>query len=277
MGRMQMSPDDHMQSIVVAYRGRLSEKLKAELAEDKLSDGAEDNTKQEFGRWPTTWWQQFSVLLRRGVRERKHGSFALLKIIEIGIFFFMCGFWGFFPLLDTIATFPPEHKMLEKERSSGTYRLFSYFMSRIVSDLPMELVLPTLFLTITVSVAQGLGLALGALVMDHELAMTLGTVFMLSFQLVGGFFVQQVPRFIAWMKYLSFVHYSCKLLLGSQYKTAETYPCDNGGICVIADYPSIKMVGLDGQLISVIALVIMLVGYRLIAYVALMRIGVTRK
>lgn len=212
----------------------------------------------------------------------------------------MCGFWGFFPLLDAIATFPPEHKMLEKERSSGTYRLSSYFMSRIVSDLPMELVLPTLFLTITywctglkptvghflhallvlllsVSVAQGLGLALGALVMDHELAMTLGTVFMLSFQLVGGFFVQQVPRFIAWMKYLSFVHYSYKLLLGSQYKADETYPCDNGGVCVIADYPSIKMVGLDGQLISVIALVIMLVGYRLIAYVALMRIGVTRK
>lgn len=77
------SIDDHMQSIVVAYRGRLSEKLKAELAEDKLSDGAEDNTKQEFGRWPTTWWQQFSVLLRRGVKERKHGSFALLKIIEV--------------------------------------------------------------------------------------------------------------------------------------------------------------------------------------------------
>ncbi|XP_040375342.1 ABC transporter G family member 9 isoform X3 [Rosa chinensis] len=313
------SMDDHMQSIVVAYKERLSEKLKEELAgkqfnEDKLSNGPEDNSKEEFGRWPTTWWQQFSVLLRRGVRERKHESFSPLKIFEvlavsfltallwwkshishlqdqIGIFFFICGFWGFFPLLEAISTFPQEHKMLQKERSSGTYRLSSYFISRIVADLPMELVLPTLFLAITywsaglkstighflhallvlllsVSVSQGLGLALGALAMDHEVAMTLGSVFMLSFLLVGGYYVQQVPRFIAWIKYLSFSHYSYKLFLGSQYKTDETYPCDDaGGVCVIADYPAIKMVGLDGQFSSVIALVFMLVGYRLIAHV----------
>lgn len=62
---------------------------------------------------------------------------------------YMCGFWGFFPLLEAISTFPQEHMMLNKERSSGTYRLSSYFMSRIVADLPMQLVLPTLFLAIT--------------------------------------------------------------------------------------------------------------------------------
>ncbi|KAL6205011.1 hypothetical protein ACLB2K_022276 [Fragaria x ananassa] len=284
------SIDDHMQSIVVAYRERLPEKLKAELAEDKLSDGAEDNTKQEFG----------SLSAYRPT------------VVEIAYFTLTGSDWDFLlyarilgllsSLIRCNRNIPPGAQDARKGAVFWHLQTFLLFhVKEIVSDLPMELVLPTLlFLTIkywctglkptvghflhallvlllSVSVAQGLGLALGALVMDHELAMTLGTVFMLSFQLVGGFFVQQVPRFIAWLKYLSFVHYSYKLLLGSQYKADETYPCDNGGVCVIADYPSIKMVGLDGQLISVIALVIMLVGYRLIAYVALMRIRVTRK
>lgn len=222
--------------------------------------------------------------------------------MQTGIFFFIY-MWilGFFPLLEAISTFPQEHMMLKKERFSGTSRLSSYFMSRIVADLPMQLVLPTLFLAITywttglkptighflhalfvlllsVLVSQGLGLALGALVMDHELAMTFGTVFMLSFQLAAGYYVQQVPSFIAWIKYLSLCHYSYKLFLGSQYKMSDTYPCGGaGGVWAVADYPAIKMVGLDDQSRAVIALVVMLVGYRLIAYTALMRIGIAGK
>lgn len=39
--------------------------------------------------------------------------------------------------------------MLIKERSSGMYKLSSYFIARTVGDLPMELVLPTIFITIT--------------------------------------------------------------------------------------------------------------------------------
>ncbi|KAK9950594.1 hypothetical protein M0R45_006078 [Rubus argutus] len=268
---------------------------------------------------------QFSVLFWRGVKERKHESFSGLKIGEvvtvallcgllwwqsdishlqdqIGLLFFMSGFWGFFPLFQAIFTFPPERKMLQKERTSGTYRLSSYFMSRIVGDLPMELVLPTLFITITywmaglkstpvhffhtlsvllrlVLVAQGMGLALGALVMDQNSATVLGSVIMLAFLLAGGYYVQHVPPFIAWIKYISVSNYSYKLLLGSQYKSSDTYPCENGTnrLCLVGDFPSVKNTGLDGQVSGVVALVLMLVLYRLIAYMALVRIGVTKR
>jgi len=63
-------------------------------------------------------------------------------------------------------------------------------------------------------VSQGLGLALGAMVMDLKSATTLGSVIMLTF-LLGGYFVQNVPAFIAWIKYISVGHYTYKLLLGS--------------------------------------------------------------
>ncbi|KAG6637368.1 ABC transporter G family member 9 isoform X1 [Carya illinoinensis] len=312
------------QSLSSEYTCRLDDKLKAELQGTDTNENHVALEDRQFERWSTTWWQQFSILIRRGVKERKHQSFSGLKIGQvvviaflsgllwwhtdahhlqdlIGLLFFQSGFWGFFSLFQAIFTFPQERLMLEKERSSGMYRLSSFFMAMTVADLPMELVLPTIFVTITywmaglkpsaghflltlfvqlysVLVSQGLGLALGASLMDQKSAATLGSVVMLSFMLAGGFYVQHVPPFIAWIKYLSISYYTYKLLLGCQYSLSDTYPCDAAaGYCLVGEYPPIKQVGLNKQALAFVALTIMLVVYRLIAYVALMRIGVTKK
>ncbi|GMH24297.1 hypothetical protein Nepgr_026140 [Nepenthes gracilis] len=310
-------------ALVSAYKANLSHQVKAEIHEHDGCYPHEGPHDKDLGQWATTWCQQFSVLLRRGLKERRHQSFDALKIAQVlvvaalsgllwwhssvshlqdqvGLLFFYSGFWGFFSLFQAIFTFPQERLMLAKERSSGMYRLSSYFMSRVVSDLPMELVLPTAFLVIvywmaglkpaassffynlfslllSVLVSQGLGLALGAMVMDQKSATILGSVIMLSFLLAGGFYVQHVPDFISWIKYLSISQYTFKLLLGSQFKRGESYPCGESKLCMIEDFPSVKSVGLEGQLTAVAALGIMLVGYRLIAYIALMRIGVRPK
>ncbi|KAF2314297.1 hypothetical protein GH714_025147 [Hevea brasiliensis] len=198
-----------VKSLVSAYKSTLSEKLKAEVQEidNQLQDGVED---KQFEKWATTWWQQFTVLFRRGVKERKHQSFSGLKIGQV--------------------------------------------------------------LVVALLAAQGLGLALGAVVMNQKSAAALGSVIMLSFLLAGGYYVQQVPPFMGWIKYISISQHAFKLLLGSQYNSSDKYPCGNSGdFCLVGDYPLIKIVGLDRQVLSAIALGIMLVGYRVIAYLALMR------
>ncbi|KAF5783013.1 putative ABC-2 type transporter [Helianthus annuus] len=109
--------------------------------------------------------------------------------------------------------------MLTREQSSGMYRLSSYYFARMAGDLPMELVLPTIFVTVTywmgglkhsfvtyilttviilfnVLVSQGLGLALGA-ILDLKQATTLSSVIMLVFLLAGGYYVRQIPPFIS--------------------------------------------------------------------------------
>ncbi|KAK6132757.1 hypothetical protein DH2020_033485 [Rehmannia glutinosa] len=309
------------QALVSAYKAHLSESVKSELANDNELQVSTDD--KRLKRWSNTWWDQFSVLFRRGIKERKHESFSTLKIAQVlvvailsgllwwqsdishlqdqvGLFFFCSGFWGFYPLFQAIFTFPQERMMLAKERSSGMYRLSSYFMALTLGDLPMELVLPTIFFTIaywmaglkptpgsffaglfvllySVLCSQGLGLAIGAAVMDQKSATVLGSVIMLTFLLCSGYYVQHVPRFVSWIKYVSISQYTFKLLLGTQYKPGETYPCDSDKACLVEDFPSVKPVGLGGHAVCVIALGIMIVGYRLIAYLALMRIGVTRK
>ncbi|KAL5774536.1 hypothetical protein ACOSP7_012093 [Xanthoceras sorbifolium] len=324
LGDSKEDRKDVIQILVSAYEHSLSDKLKGELQDMANHDHIVTENKRSTDKWSTTWWQQFSVLLKRGLKARRHESFSRLKIVQVlavscitgliwwqsstanlqdqvGLLFFYNRFGGFLPLFQAIFTFPRERMMLEKERSSGMYRLSSYFMARTTADLPMELALPTVFVTITywmgglkpaalnffhtlsivlytALVAQSLGLAIGAVVMKQRIATTIGSDVMLIFLLTGGFLVQDVPNFISWIKYLSLTHYSYKLLLISQYNPEDTYVCDSNNVtCLVREYPRIKFVGLHQQFLCVFALALMLVGFRLVAYIALMRVGVTHK
>ncbi|KAK1283542.1 ABC transporter G family member 14 [Acorus calamus] len=308
------------QALASAYNRHLSHKVKEELQQirDNTVDTEPDDRPH---KWNTTWWQQFTVLLQRGLKERKHESFSVLKISQVlivaflsgllwwkstahlqdqvGFLFFSVGFWGFFPLFEAIFTFPQERMMLTKERSSGMYRLSSYFMAMMVGDLPMCLVLPTVFIIIaywmsglkrtavnffatlgvtlySVLAAQGLGLAIGAAIMNLKAATTLASVLMMAFLLAGGFYVLHVPSFISWIKYISISNYTYKLLLVSQFSDTDTYDCGPNVTCLVKDFPTIKIVGLNQKAISAVALGIMLIGYRLVAYICLMRVGVPR-
>ncbi|KAL2505600.1 ABC transporter G family member 21 [Abeliophyllum distichum] len=213
-----------------------------------------------------------------------------------GIALFLLNILGFFPLFHAVFTFPQERPMLTKELSSGMYRLSSYYLARIAGDLPMELILPTIFTTITywmsglkpslitflltlciillnVLVSQGLGLALGAVVMDLKQATTLSSVMILVFLLASGYYIQHMPPFINWLKYVSFCHYCYKFLVVVQYSKNEIYECGLGGKeCNVKDFPAIKYLGIDNMVLDMAVLIVMLVGYRVLAYVAL-RLG----
>ncbi|KAL1346164.1 hypothetical protein HN51_019884 [Arachis hypogaea] len=315
------------QQLIQAYKScNADSQLRQMVQETNRNSSSRVENTAGFGKWPTNWWQQFTVLLRRDLKERKHEAFASFNIVQVvltsfivgllwyksdtahmqdqlGLLFFLSSFWAFYPLYRAIFVFPDERVMLEKERSSGMYRLSSYFMAKMTVDLPMELVLPTVSILITywmaalkataaafifmlltiltlVLVSQGIGLALGACVQNTKVATTFASVIGLTFMITSGFFVQNVPKFIAWLKYLSFIYYANELVIFSQYREGETYKCGKGK-CLIYEYPGIKGLGFvnnrESQLRASLILLAMLFFYRFIAYVALMRIGVTRK
>jgi ABC-type multidrug transport system permease subunit len=164
-------------------------------------------------------------------------------------------------MVQSLFTFPEDRAMIIKERSSCMYRLSSYFIASNVIDLPVQLFMPTIFITITywmgglkanasnffqtlsvsllyALVSQSIGQAISAvLVKNPRLVVTVGSVVMTLLVLTNGYFGQNVT-------------------------------------CLVGNYPTIKHVGLDNQGLSVAILVAMLVGYRLIAYFALM-VGMT--
>ncbi|XP_051122381.1 ABC transporter G family member 21 [Andrographis paniculata] len=315
-GRLDLHDDQNStkQFLIQSYKKNLHPLLKQELTYHIRKASLSRSSDQT--PWTNNWWFQFKVLLSRGLKERKHESYSGLRIFQVmsvsvlsgllwwhsdanhiqdqvGLLFFFSIFWGFFPLFNAIFVFPQERVMLTKERSSGMYRLSSYYFARTVGDLPMELVLPTIFVTITywmgglrpsfitfvltllivllnVLVAQGVGLALGAVLMDVKPATTLSSVVMLVFLLASGYYIQHIPPFIDWLKYVSFSHYCYKLLVAVQYSENEVYDCGLGfGCSRVMEFPAIKYLDIDHLEFDVAALVIMLVGYRLLAYVAL--------
>ena len=69
-------------TLISAYKSNIGEKLKDELQE--VSSHPPDQLEnKKFARWATTWWQQFTVLMQRGVKERKHESFSVFNIAEV--------------------------------------------------------------------------------------------------------------------------------------------------------------------------------------------------
>ncbi|KAG9133413.1 hypothetical protein Leryth_013230 [Lithospermum erythrorhizon] len=309
--------------LISSYDKNISTKLKSELCLlDKNSynhtkdASMKRDVKQE--QWCTSWYHQFKVLLLRGLKERRYEAFNKLRIFQVitvallggllwwrtptshigdrvSMLFFFSVFWGFYPLYNAVFTFPQERRMLIKERTSGMYRLSSYFLAKTVGDLPLELALPTAFTLIlywmgglkpdaiifvfsllivlfSVLVSQSLGLAFGAMLMDVKQATTLASVTTLVFLMAGGYYIQQIPPFIIWLKYLSFSYYCYKLLLGVQYEPHDYYECSTGVYCQVIDFPAIKSVGLNNTWMDLSVMAMMLVGYRLIAYFALQRV-----
>ncbi|MCO5587048.1 hypothetical protein L7F22_040993 [Adiantum nelumboides] len=218
---------------------------------------------------------------------------------QAGLFFFIAIFWGYLPLFSAIFTFPLERAMLVKERSSDMYRLSAYFMARTLGDLPLDLALPLLFMVILyfmtnleqtfksfiltllttfliVLTSQGFGLLIGAAMMDVQKATTFASIAILVFMLVGGFFVKYIPPFIAWIKYFSFQAYTFNILIQIQYRNhAATLDCKNPPGCQSPAVGAFEDTPFHDATKSALALLIMVFGYRLLAYIALrcMRYG----
>ncbi|CAH9117565.1 unnamed protein product [Cuscuta europaea] len=291
--------------LVESYETRIAEsekkKLLAPLPIDEELKSKVSSIKRE---WGASWWEQFSILFWRGLKERKHDYFSWLRITQViatalilgmlwwqsggdhnptqlqdqaGLLFFIAVFWGFFPVFTAIFTFPQERAMLNKERAADMYRLSAYFVARTTSDLPLDLFLPLLFIVVVylmaglksdaasffltvltvflcIVAAQGLGLAIGATLMDLKRATTVASVTVMTFMLAGGYFIQRVPEFIAWLRYLSFNYHTFKLLLKVQYGDITN---------------SVNGIKIDTGFKEVSALAAMVVAYRLLAYISL--------
>ncbi|GJZ27904.1 ABC transporter G family member 9-like protein, partial [Tanacetum coccineum] len=70
------------QKLALAYRCNLAMNLKAEVLEvnDHVNTILESSKPE---RWKTTWWKQVTILLRRGVEEKRHEFFSPLKIGQL--------------------------------------------------------------------------------------------------------------------------------------------------------------------------------------------------
>lgn len=84
------------------------------------------------------------------------------------------------------------------------------------------------------------------------------------------FWLQHIPKFMQWLKYLSFLWYGFRLLLKVQYSGDDLYECESKGGCrTLQSSPTFDMVNLDGGMKEVWVLLAMAICYRICAYFCL--------
>lgn len=219
-------------------------------------------------------------------------------------FFFAMTYWVFDAMFNAMMAFPMERTVILKERSSGAYHLSAYFMAKTTSEMPMRMALPAIYMTISfwmagisprfdlfllttlisllsVIAGESIGLMIGASIYDMEKAMTVMTVLSLGLMLLGGFFIENVPSWLEWGKYLSPFKYSFDA--SRQLVFDRPVPCDGSGalelLCGIEQVANnefasaedvVAALGVQGSVLFN-ALMLLAIGFvpRYIAYLAL--------
>ncbi|RAL38301.1 hypothetical protein DM860_002279 [Cuscuta australis] len=208
---------------------------------------------QEKKDWTMSWFDQFLILSKRTFKERRRDYFDKIRLFQaIGVAILLGLLWWKSVTateaqlrdqeITKIYVFPFEKIYLVKERKADMYRL------------------------------SGAGELFGAAVMSIRRAGMIASLILLLFLLTGGYYVQHIPKFMKWLKYVSFMYYGFRLLLKVQYEGNELYECGSEGGCkTLQSSPSFDTVNLNGGLKEVWVLLAMALAYRLCAYFCLRR------
>nr|GEV83862.1 ABC transporter G family member 26 [Tanacetum cinerariifolium] len=214
---------------------------------------------------------------------------------QIGLLFYVCIFWTSSSIFGAVYVFPFEKFFLVKERKADMYRLSAYYVCSTLCDMIAHITYPTVFMSIlyfmvnfkktlqcffmTLSAilliavtSQGAGEMFGAAVMSIRRAGMFASLILMLFLLTGGYYVQHIPQFMQWLKYISFMYHGFRLLLKVQYTGDELYDCESiGGCRPLQSSPSFDTVNLNGGWKEVWMLLGMGLVYRLLAYICLRR------
>ncbi|XP_043940044.1 ABC transporter G family member 9-like [Protopterus annectens] len=165
-----------------------------------------------------------------------------------GLLFFIILYWAFNPILMSLTSYPVERPIINKERLAGSYRLSAYYFAKIISELPLILCQPIVNFTIAFWMAglNGVGAYfadLGILLLSALTAQSIGfftsvtflrfdqsicftTIFMLTTLLLGGFYIKDLPFWLAWAKYISFVSYPFYSTLIMEFNSDFAIQCN---------------------------------------------------
>ncbi|CAA6661531.1 unnamed protein product [Spirodela intermedia] len=210
---------------------------------------------------------------------------------QIGLMFYICIFWTSASLFGAVYVFPYEKSYLVKERKADMYRLSVYYVCSTLCDMVAHVFYPTIFMVIIYFMADFkrtvpcffsmlasvlliviTSQLFGAAILSIKRAGLMASLVLMLFILTGGYYVQHIPIFMRWLKYVSFMHFGFRLMLKAQYSGDEPYECGGPGGCRrLQSSPSFDTVNLAGGVEEVWILLAMALAYRLLAFFCLRR------
>lgn len=146
----------------------------------------------------------------------------------IGVLYFFSIGYVMLNANGVILTFPLERGLLIRDQYSGMYRVWTYFLGKMISELPFGIIIalaaslvPYWFVGLANTAAQfftfvlivwvqmysggSIGLLLGCAMPNPELAVSISPVFIIPFMLFGGFYtnLSSIGPWLNWVQWIS--------------------------------------------------------------------------
>jgi len=185
-----------------------------------------------------------------------------------------------------LLSFPFERPMFMREYSTGTYGVFSYFVSKVLMEMPLNFIQVCLQYLLVynlvelngewiylILVAWGLGLSSGSMALvlgcampDVKAATELSPLIFVPQMLFAGFFIKtaQIPVFLRWAQYLCSLKYAMNLILFIEFYPSNKN-CQGGAQDNCLQVLEKNDIVLDQWWVYLLILTALFVGFRVLA------------
>ena len=211
-------------------------------------------------------------------------------------------------IIISFQVFCSELPIFLREHFNGMYRSDVYFFSKQLAELPIFIIMPIISTTIfyfmagmnpgfdrflitcsvfvlLTQIVVSVGYLMSCITNSIQIAIALAPAILVPLMLFGGFFLnnESVPDWLIWLKYLSWYKYSNEILIINQWE-GITIDCPqfnssdvsnatvSGKSCIPDGDGVIEFYGFNKEdyYIDFIALAILAIGFRIIAYLVLL-------
>ncbi|KAK3582003.1 hypothetical protein CHS0354_030955 [Potamilus streckersoni] len=240
--------------------------------ESDISDTDFSNT----SRYESSWVRQMACLLKRcwltNLREPMviRVRFAQTVMIGLilgliylrldvdqkgvqninGVLFLLITNLTFTNVFAVVNAFPIELPIFLREYGIGLYRVDSYFLSKMLAELPTFIIIPFILvcidywmvglydsaeaflicagiLLLVANICVSFGYLISTIANSVNMALAIGPPLMVPLLMFGGFFLNagSVPKYFIWLEYLSWFKYANELLAINQWKHIDHIAC----------------------------------------------------
>lgn len=235
----------------------------------------------------------FAVLVSLIYRNLGHDQRSIQN--RAGLLYFVLVNQGFAPLVNALATFPAEKQIVSREVGGGSYRLSSYYVARVLAELPTQIIfafvyctiiywstglypdavrffLFTIIIILTTLCSAALGFSVSSISPNAAIANAIGPPIFIILLLYGGFYINasSLPPGSIWVRNLSNVYWGFQALVVNEF-TGLTFTCNaaaTGSTCITTGEQEITnlafanaKVGLSGGVLVILAAGFFVMGY----------------
>ena len=228
-----------------------------EYKDVKTDDINDDRSDKSKSKWNTSWCEQFMILYLRAFKHRRGHLISWTRFMDLVMICLLGGLvWFQIPKIEPtindfmagtffiqiylmfatmyfgVVHFPTEKEVIKKERQSGAYRLSAYYLSKIVAEIPVDIAIPMIAVTIffwlagfakyfgayllyllatvySICVSNTFGILIGTSVSTFDKALSCLTISGMFFMAISGFWIKDnaLPVFIRPFKYINFMRH----------------------------------------------------------------------